>query len=300
MEAPPPAAKVAPSSALARPRPAKARSPPTLTMVMEAVRALNERKGASAVAIRRYILHTYPAVDPIRLKYYLKGALAKGLEKGQLVRPPNSSAQGATGRFKLGAEKAKPGRGKKKEAALEGETEPREEQEEEEEEGKEGAQKKKKKTDKKAKAKAPAEKKARKPKAKLAAGEKKKQKKKPLPPPSPPPPPPRAGGPEGEEKKKKPPGKDPKADAGKGLAPAGVKPPGPTGPQGKTVLPKAKGSQGQGLPHKAGPKAEATAKQAATKGKGKADPGGASPSCPSCPPSGEGQGGHRRRRGGSQ
>lgn len=70
-------------------------------MVTEAVGALNERKGSSTAAIKRYIRHNYPGVDPIRLKYYLRKALLKGLEKGYLVRPLNSSAQGATGRFKV-------------------------------------------------------------------------------------------------------------------------------------------------------------------------------------------------------
>lgn len=80
----------------------KCRYPPTLTMVTEAVGALNERKGSSTAAIKRYIRHNYPGVDPIRLKYYLRKALLKGLEKGYLVRPLSSSAQGATGRFKVG------------------------------------------------------------------------------------------------------------------------------------------------------------------------------------------------------
>uniref|UniRef100_A0A8D0DMI1 H15 domain-containing protein n=1 Tax=Salvator merianae TaxID=96440 RepID=A0A8D0DMI1_SALMN len=75
--------------------------PPTLTMVVEAVKALNERKGSSAAALKHYILNRYPGVDPIRLKYTLKKALAKGLEEGYLARPQNSTAHGATGRFKV-------------------------------------------------------------------------------------------------------------------------------------------------------------------------------------------------------
>ncbi|XP_066492534.1 protein B4-like [Tiliqua scincoides] len=93
-------------------------------MVMEAVKFLNEKKGSSAIAIRRYILHKYPGVDPIRLKYYLKKALTKGLDKGFLIRPLNSSAQGATGRFKLVSEKSKQGKAKEVESS-DGETAPK-------------------------------------------------------------------------------------------------------------------------------------------------------------------------------
>lgn len=70
-------------------------------MVKEALRAHDEKKGASVVAIKRFILAKYPSVDPIRLKYLLKQALSKGLSCGELVRPHNSSAVGATGTFKV-------------------------------------------------------------------------------------------------------------------------------------------------------------------------------------------------------
>ncbi|NXJ07320.1 B4 protein, partial [Odontophorus gujanensis] len=79
----------------------RGRHPPTLHMVLEALRAQDGKKGASVVAIRRFILARYPAVDPVRLKYLLKRALATGLSRGFLVRPRNSSAMGATGRFKV-------------------------------------------------------------------------------------------------------------------------------------------------------------------------------------------------------
>ncbi|CAN8186335.1 unnamed protein product [Coccothraustes coccothraustes] len=82
--------------------------PPTLQMVKEALRAHDEKKGASVVAIKRFILTKYPSVDPIRLKYLLKQALSKGLSCGDLVRPQKSTAVGATGTFKLALKK--PGR----------------------------------------------------------------------------------------------------------------------------------------------------------------------------------------------
>ncbi|NXU58381.1 B4 protein, partial [Turnix velox] len=75
--------------------------PSTLSMVMEALRAQQDKKGTSVVAIRRFILAKYPTVDPIRLKYLLKQALSTGLSRGVLVRPHQSSAVGATGRFKV-------------------------------------------------------------------------------------------------------------------------------------------------------------------------------------------------------
>ncbi|XP_041281477.1 histone H1.8 [Onychostruthus taczanowskii] len=82
-----------------------AHHPPTLQMVKEALRAHDARKGASVVAIKRFILEKYPTVDPIRLKYLLKQALSKGLSCGDLVRPHNSTAVGATGTFKLARKK---------------------------------------------------------------------------------------------------------------------------------------------------------------------------------------------------
>ncbi|XP_056193756.1 histone H1.8 [Falco biarmicus] len=79
------------------------RRPSTLHMVTEALQAQDERKGASIVAIKRFILAKYPTVDPGHLGDLLKQALSKGLSCGDLVRPHNSSAMGATG-LGLGAE----------------------------------------------------------------------------------------------------------------------------------------------------------------------------------------------------
>ncbi|XP_032554953.1 histone H1oo isoform X2 [Chiroxiphia lanceolata] len=70
-------------------------------MVKEALQAQDEKKGASVFTIKRFILAKYPTEDPIRLKYLLKQVLSKGLSRGELVRPRNSSAVGATGTFML-------------------------------------------------------------------------------------------------------------------------------------------------------------------------------------------------------
>ncbi|NXS97645.1 B4 protein, partial [Jacana jacana] len=75
--------------------------PSTLCMIIEALQAQNEKKGTSVFAIKRFILTKYPTVNPNRLRYLLKQALNKGLSRGDLVRPRNSTAVGATGRFKV-------------------------------------------------------------------------------------------------------------------------------------------------------------------------------------------------------
>nr|XP_033817062.1 protein B4-like [Geotrypetes seraphini] len=81
------------------------RHPPTLKMVIEALKRHNDEKGMSVQAIQAYILASYDSVDPKRLTSMLRTAFAKGLETGVLVRPAKSSAVGVTGRFKLDTKK---------------------------------------------------------------------------------------------------------------------------------------------------------------------------------------------------
>ncbi|XP_061687555.1 histone H1-beta, late embryonic [Syngnathoides biaculeatus] len=76
--------------------------PGTSIMVMEALKALDSRKGVSKYAIQNFILHKYPTVDRIRMNYFVRRALKKGLENGSLVRPPNSTVTtGVVGKFRL-------------------------------------------------------------------------------------------------------------------------------------------------------------------------------------------------------
>ncbi|KAM5148272.1 histone H1.8 [Mantella aurantiaca] len=104
------------TQAIKAPKPTKLKTlvhPSTLSMVVEVLKKNSERKGTSVHSIRTKILAAHPTVDPVRLKFLLRSALNKGLEKGILVRPPKSSAIGATGRFKLAKPlpKAKDGSG---------------------------------------------------------------------------------------------------------------------------------------------------------------------------------------------
>nr|XP_003410011.1 histone H1oo [Loxodonta africana] len=85
--------------------PVQRRNPTVLRMVLEALQAGEQRQGTSVVAIKQYILQKYPTVSVIRLKYLLKHALAKGINRGLLMRPLNSKARGATGSFKLVSKK---------------------------------------------------------------------------------------------------------------------------------------------------------------------------------------------------
>uniref|UniRef100_A0A8C6NED3 Uncharacterized protein n=1 Tax=Melopsittacus undulatus TaxID=13146 RepID=A0A8C6NED3_MELUD len=77
----------------------KTSHPSTMQMVIEALQAKDSKKGVSAVAIRRFILAKYPTVHPTLLKYWLKVTLSKALNRGDLVRPRNSTATGVTGTF---------------------------------------------------------------------------------------------------------------------------------------------------------------------------------------------------------
>ncbi|XP_029286946.1 protein B4 [Cottoperca gobio] len=85
--------------------------PSTTTMVKEALKELDSRKGLSSQAIQNYIKQKYPSVDILKLKHLVRRALKKGIETGTLVRPANSNVTtGATGKFRLAPEvkEAKP------------------------------------------------------------------------------------------------------------------------------------------------------------------------------------------------
>ncbi|XP_077998692.1 sperm-specific H1/protamine-like protein type 1 [Glandiceps talaboti] len=82
--------------------------PKTLDMVVEAIKALKDKKGSSVQAIKGYILSHYPTVSPSHLTSSLRRALKAGTESGKLVRPAGSTATGVTGRLRVGKLPEKP------------------------------------------------------------------------------------------------------------------------------------------------------------------------------------------------
>lgn len=116
--------------------------PPVADMVVAAIKALNDRKGTSGVAIKKYIAANYK-VDMVRMAPFIRKSLKTGVTSGRLVQ---KSGTGAAGRFRLG--KTAPKKKAKK-------------------------PKKKAKKPKKKKAKKPKAKKVKKPKAKKAKKAKK-------------------------------------------------------------------------------------------------------------------------------
>ncbi|XP_061544463.1 protein B4 [Phycodurus eques] len=83
--------------------------PGTSIMVIEALKELDSRKGVSKYAIQNFIMLKYPSVDRIRINYFVRRALKKGLENGTLVRPANSTiTTGIIGKFRLAPKRKEP------------------------------------------------------------------------------------------------------------------------------------------------------------------------------------------------
>ncbi|XP_046334093.1 sperm-specific H1/protamine-like protein type 2 [Haliotis rufescens] len=97
--------------------------PTVVNMIVAAIGVLKDKKGSSVQAIKSYIMATYPGIPLTLLPSLLKRGFHKGLQTGALVRPKGSLANGASGRFRVGAvstkkpaKKAKKTAGKKKSA----------------------------------------------------------------------------------------------------------------------------------------------------------------------------------------
>ena len=82
----------------------KPSNPKTSEMVLAAVTALNDRKGTSLSAIKKYVSSTYK-VDTDRIATFIRRYLRKAVSEGALVQVKGN---GASGSFKLpSAEKKK-------------------------------------------------------------------------------------------------------------------------------------------------------------------------------------------------
>jgi histone H1/5 len=81
--------KAAPATTISHPK--------VSVMVVEAIKALRERKGSSLQAIKKYIAEFYK-VDADKLARFIKDYLRSGTEKGELIQVTGT---GATGSFRL-------------------------------------------------------------------------------------------------------------------------------------------------------------------------------------------------------
>ena len=70
-----------------------------MVMIKQAIAELNSKKGSSTQAIRNYVTEKYPSIDSVKLKYLVRKAVVKGVERGELVRPARSTFSGAQGTF---------------------------------------------------------------------------------------------------------------------------------------------------------------------------------------------------------
>jgi len=107
-----------------------ASAPNTLNKVREAIERAGDKKGTSVVAIKNYIVATWPESDNAQLKNHLKKAIEKGFQLEMFKRPKNSEVIGPSlqGRIMINkdfvaaedkAKKAKEKAAEKKSAAAE-------------------------------------------------------------------------------------------------------------------------------------------------------------------------------------
>lgn len=82
--------------------------PSFLEMAIEAIRASSDTKGASVPSIRNYITENYKSVDPTTVRYRLKQALMKALEKNMINKSKQSDDRPLmSSRFRILATKKK-------------------------------------------------------------------------------------------------------------------------------------------------------------------------------------------------
>lgn len=93
------AAKTAPKKKVVK---APTNHPSTLEMVQDAIQAMHDPKGVPAVRIKSYICEKYKEIDPNSLKYRLRQALKKGIEKEVIIQSKSTAEKPVLlSRFKL-------------------------------------------------------------------------------------------------------------------------------------------------------------------------------------------------------
>lgn len=97
IEFPPTAAVDSVDEEKARKSRSKPRNPRVIDMITNAIKSLDEKKGSSVQAIKKFIQKTYQ-VDMLKLNVYIKKALRKAVEEGALIQ---TKGKGAVGSFKL-------------------------------------------------------------------------------------------------------------------------------------------------------------------------------------------------------
>lgn len=96
-------AKTAPKKKVVK---APTNHPSTLKMVQDAIEDMNDPKGVPAVRIKSYISEKYKEIDPNSLKYRLRQALKKGIEKGVIIQSKSTAGKPVLlSRFKLVTQK---------------------------------------------------------------------------------------------------------------------------------------------------------------------------------------------------
>lgn len=92
-------AKTAPKKKVVK---APTNHPSTLKMVQDAIEDMHDPKGVPAIRIKSYISEKYKDIDPNSLKYRLRQALKKGIEKGVIIQSKSTADKPVLlSRFKL-------------------------------------------------------------------------------------------------------------------------------------------------------------------------------------------------------
>lgn len=87
--------------------PLRRKLPPTIAIVLEAIKSLDDKKGSTYVAIKNWIMANYPEFNRSRLKLMITKALDKGVKESKIRRKLSEADDALTiGRYKIVEKKA--------------------------------------------------------------------------------------------------------------------------------------------------------------------------------------------------